>query len=96
MRLKQCHNVSVFIIDFKLTLLKFFVRDIHGLQGRLVGRGFVEDGIDQGLGLLLTAHAHQGQRLQDLAARKVRLLLQDLVGLLQSLLVVAVVEVVWK
>ena len=33
MRLKQCHNVSVFIIEFRLTLLKFFERDVHGLQG---------------------------------------------------------------
>ena len=75
-----------------LTLLHVSERDAHGLQDCVFRRRFLEHCVQDLCGFFFSAHPAQGQSHEHLAALEVRLLLQHLLGLLQRLLVIAIVQ----
>ena len=82
------------MFGLSLTLLHVSEGKGHGLESGLVRGGLLEDGVQYGAGLQLPSAPDQSQAFQHFARQKVGLFLQNLVGFVQGLLVVATVDTV--
>lgn len=72
------------------------VADTHGLESGVLAGHFGANLVNDALALVLLAKAQQREGLEHASALVARMLLQDLIRLLEGLLVVPIVKSIWN